>query len=177
MLRSIPAMRLPFSHLSPEADHDRQNGCMITIQDEPFDIGDLHKRLSQGGHGTGAVVSFVGRVRDFNESPEVTALTLEHYPGMTERALESVVERARSRWQINDVIIVHRIGYMTPGDDIVAVLVSTPHRHAAFEACTFIMDFLKTSAPFWKKEHTRSGDYWVSERESDLASLKRWEQQ
>ncbi|REC96386.1 molybdopterin synthase subunit MoaE [Kushneria indalinina DSM 14324] len=150
---------------------------MIRIQHEPFDIGALYKGLSEGSHNTGAVVSFVGRVRDFNESPEVTALSLEHYPGMTERALENVVERAQGRWEINDAIIVHRIGYMTPGDDIVAVLVSTAHRHAAFEACAFIMDFLKTSAPFWKKEHTQSGAYWVSERESDLASLKRWEQQ
>ncbi len=150
---------------------------MITIQRGPFDIGALYQRLVGESHETGAVVSFVGRVRDFNESPEVTALTLEHYPGMTERALDDIVQQARGRWQINDAIIVHRIGYMTPGDDIVAVLVSTAHRHAAFEACAFIMDFLKTSAPFWKKEHTHSGAYWVRERESDLASLKRWEQQ
>ena len=170
-------MKSHFFPPSPEADHDVQTARMITIQHEPFDIGALYRRLSDGCHSTGAVVSFVGRVRDFNESPEVTALTLEHYPGMTERALEEVVERAQQRWQINDAIVVHRIGYMTPGDDIVAVLVSTAHRHAAFEACAFIMDFLKTSAPFWKKEHTTKGDYWVSERESDLASLKRWEQQ
>lgn len=176
MSRSIPATKLPSFHPLPEADNGCQKEGMIAIQHDPFDIGALYRRLSDGCHGTGAVVSFVGRVRDFNESPEVTALTLEHYPGMTERALENVVERARQRWQINDVIVVHRIGYMTPGDDIVAVLVSTVHRQAAFEACAFIMDFLKTSAPFWKKEHTSSGAYWVSERESDLASLKRWEQ-
>ena len=177
MSRSARAMRSRFSRRLPEAEHVGQISRMITIQYEPFDIGVLYRSLSNGCHSTGAVVSFVGRVRDFNESPEVTALTLEHYPGMTERALEEVVERARQRWQINDAIVVHRIGYMTPGDDIVAVLVSTAHRHAAFEACAFIMDFLKTSAPFWKKEHTTQGDYWVSERESDLASLKRWEQQ
>lgn len=148
---------------------------MISIQKAPFDIGELHRRLIGQRTDIGAVASFTGRVRDFNESPEVEALTLEHYPGMTEKALSEIVTQARARWPLEATLVVHRIGYLTPGDDIVAVLTASAHRQAAFEACIFIMDYLKTRAPFWKKEHTRHGAYWVQERDSDLSSLSRWE--
>ncbi|MFC0267355.1 molybdopterin synthase catalytic subunit MoaE [Kushneria aurantia] len=149
---------------------------MIIIQQQPFDIGELHERVAGESTSLGAVVSFIGRVRDFNESPDVQALTLEHYPGMTEKALGSIVEQAQSRWRIERALVVHRIGYMVPGDNIVAVLTASSHRQDAFDACAFIMDYLKIRAPFWKKEHTASGAYWVRERGSDLASLSRWEQ-
>ncbi|WP_235042451.1 molybdopterin synthase catalytic subunit MoaE [Halomonas profundi] len=123
----------------------------------------------------GAVVSFTGLVRDFNETPDVTGLTLEHYPGMTERTLEAIGEQAGQRWALNAVRIIHRVGHMQPGDAIVRVLVASAHRREAFEACDFIMDYLKTQAPFWKKEHSAQGEYWVAERHSDQQDVARWE--
>ena len=107
--------------------------------------------------------------------PEVAALTLEHYPGMTEAALADIVEEARERWPLDGVSVIHRVGRLAPGDPIVLVVVASAHRRAAFEACDFIMDYLKTRAPFWKKEHASDGDYWVSERDSDHADARRWE--
>ncbi|WP_106478284.1 molybdopterin synthase catalytic subunit MoaE [Phytohalomonas tamaricis] len=149
---------------------------MVRVQQAPFDLNALYHSLSAERTDIGAVASFVGRVRDFNEQPDVEALTLEHYPGMTEAVLTRIVEQAEQRWSLANVIVVHRVGRLTPGDDIVVVLVASAHRHAAFEACEFIMDLLKTQAPFWKKEHTRQGDYWVSERHSDKEARQRWEQ-
>lgn len=147
----------------------------IKIQREPFDIGERQRQLLRDRTDTGAVVSFTGLVRDFNERPEVQALSLEHFPGMTETALEQIAEEARQRWALQAVTIIHRIGRLAPGDGIVLVLAASAHRRAAFEACDFIMDILKTRAPFWKKEHTSSGDYWVSERQSDHEDAGRWE--
>ncbi|WP_282041693.1 molybdopterin synthase catalytic subunit MoaE [Halomonas alimentaria] len=148
---------------------------MIRVQEAPFDAGTEQQALLAGRTDIGAVVSFTGLVRDFNERPEVTALTLEHYPGMTESALEAIVEEARGRWPLDAVRVIHRVGRLTPGDPIVLVVVASAHRRAAFEACDFIMDYLKTRAPFWKKEHASDGDYWVSERHSDHADARRWE--
>ncbi|MGM0915675.1 MAG: molybdopterin synthase catalytic subunit MoaE [Pseudomonadota bacterium] len=148
---------------------------MIRVQKAPFDAGVEQQALLAGRTDIGAVVSFTGLVRDFNERPEVTALTLEHYPGMTESALEAIVEEARGRWPLDAVRVIHRVGRLTPGDPIVLVVVASAHRRAAFEACDFIMDYLKTRAPFWKKEHASDGDYWVSERHSDHADARRWE--
>ena len=148
---------------------------MIRVQEAPFDAGTEQQALLAGRTDIGAVVSFTGLVRDFNERPEVTALTLEHYPGMTESALEAIVEEAQGRWPLDAVHVIHRVGRLTPGDPIVLVVVASAHRRAAFEACDFIMDYLKTRAPFWKKEHASDGDYWVSERHSDHADARRWE--
>ncbi|WP_413614799.1 molybdopterin synthase catalytic subunit MoaE [Halomonas cupida] len=148
---------------------------MIRVQQEPFDAGLEQQALVAGRTDIGAVVSFTGLVRDFNERPEVEALTLEHYPGMTEASLAEIIEEARQRWPLAGVTLIHRIGRLTPGDPIVLVIVASAHRRDAFEACEFLMDYLKTRAPFWKKEHTTSGDYWVAEREQDHADARRWE--
>lgn len=148
---------------------------MIRVQEAPFDAGAEQQALLAGRTDIGAVVSFIGLVRDFNERPEVVALTLEHYPGMTESALEAIVAEARDRWPLDAVRVIHRVGRLTPGDSIVLVVVASAHRRAAFEACDFIMDYLKTRAPFWKKEHTSDADYWVSERHSDHSDARRWE--
>ncbi|MBB3331046.1 molybdopterin synthase catalytic subunit [Halomonas campaniensis] len=149
---------------------------MIRVQEAPFDAGAEQQALLAGRTDIGAVVSFTGLVRDFNETPEVTALTLEHYPGMTESALAGIVDEARERWPLDGATVIHRIGRLAPGDPIVLVVVASAHRRAAFEACDFIMDYLKTRAPFWKKEHATGGDYWVSERESDQKDARRWQQ-
>lgn len=148
---------------------------MIRVQESVFDAGVEQHALLEGRSDIGAVVSFTGLVRDFNERPEVQALTLEHYPGMTEAALGEIVEQAESRWPLQGVTVIHRIGRLAPSDPIVLVVVASAHRRAAFEACDFIMDYLKTRAPFWKKEHTASGDYWVSERDGDHHDARRWE--
>ncbi|HSP57456.1 MAG TPA: molybdopterin synthase catalytic subunit MoaE [Halomonas sp.] len=147
---------------------------MIRVQEAPFDSGVEQQAMLAGRTDIGAVVSFTGLVRDFNERPEVRALTLEHYPGMTESSLSDIVEQAESRWSLDGVCVIHRIGRLAPGDPIVLVVVASAHRRAAFEACEFIMDYLKTRAPFWKKEHASDGDYWVAERESDHRDAHRW---
>ena len=149
---------------------------MIKVQRETFDLGKEVDAMTANRTDLGAVVSFTGYVRDFNEKPDVTALTLEHYPGMTEQALQQIVQQAEQRWPIQATRIIHRIGRLEPGDPIVLVVTASAHRQAAFDACNFIMDFLKTRAPFWKKEHTRHGDYWVSSRHSDNEAASRWAQ-
>ncbi|MCL7929106.1 molybdopterin synthase catalytic subunit MoaE [Halomonas llamarensis] len=146
----------------------------VNVQLAPFDMAYGYDDLLAERTDVGAVVSFTGLVRDFNESPEVTGLTLEHYPGMTERTLEDIGEQAWQRWSLQGVRIIHRIGYMAPGDPIVRVSVASAHRRDAFEACDFIMDYLKTQAPFWKKEHAQQGDYWVKERDTDQYDALRW---
>lgn len=148
---------------------------MIRVQQAPFDAGREQQQLIAGRSDIGAVVSFTGLVRDFNERPDVTALTLEHYPGMTEGALGEIVAEAEARWPLQGVRVIHRVGRLAPGDPIVLVVVASAHRRAAFEACDFVMDYLKTRAPFWKKEHSITGDYWVAERESDHRDASRWE--
>ncbi|WP_404416361.1 molybdopterin synthase catalytic subunit MoaE [Marinospirillum sp.] len=151
------------------------NQRFIRVQRESFDTGKEVQLLADQRTDIGAVVSFTGYVRDFNEKPEVTALTLEHYPGMTEQALEQIAVEAEKRWELKGLRILHRIGRMEPGAPIVLVVTASAHRQDAFDACNFIMDFLKTRAPFWKKEHTTSGDYWVSSRTSDTQAAARWE--
>lgn len=148
---------------------------MIRVQQAAFDAGREQQQLLAGRSDIGAVVSFTGLVRDFNERPDVTALTLEHYPGMTEDALGAIVTEAESRWPLQGVRVIHRVGRLAPGDPIVLVVVASAHRRAAFEACDFVMDYLKTRAPFWKKEHSITGDYWVAERDSDHRDASRWE--
>jgi molybdopterin synthase catalytic subunit len=146
----------------------------VRIQTEDFDAGAEIAGLRAGNPKIGAVASFVGIVRDVNDGESVTGLTLEHYPGMTEKALEAIVAEARSRWDIVDVTVVHRVGELKPTDQIVLVVVAGAHRGEAFAACEFIMDYLKTRAPFWKKEATPQGPRWVEARESDDEAAERW---
>ena len=146
----------------------------VSIQACDFDLRVEQDALTRGRGNIGAVVSFTGLVRDFNQRPDVVALTLEHYPGMTERSLERLITEARERFPLTGVRIIHRVGRLEPGDNIVLVLVASAHRQAAFAGCDFLMDHLKSRAPFWKKEHTATGDYWVRERSSDREALERW---
>ena len=147
----------------------------VRVQQETFNSGIEVERLTSSRTDIGAVATFVGLVRDFNERPDVVALTLEHYPGMTEQQLYQIADQAGERWPLLGCTIIHRVGRLAPGDPIVLVAVASSHRQAAFDACNFIMDYLKTQAPFWKKEHTTSGDYWVSSRTSDTQAVQRWE--
>ncbi|WP_263141241.1 molybdopterin synthase catalytic subunit MoaE [Pseudomonas sp. RIT-PI-AD] len=147
----------------------------IQVQEAPFDPGVELNALHAAQLGIGAVVSFVGYVRDFNQGREVAGLFLEHYPGMTEKALAAIVEEAESRWPLLGLRVLHRVGHLAPGEPIVFVGVSSAHRQAAFEACAFVMDYLKTRAPFWKKEETPEGSCWVEGRGSDQQAAKRWE--
>jgi len=145
----------------------------VRVQREPFDAGTEIARYTTDA-GIGAVASFIGVMRDRNDGDTVASMTLEHYPGMTERALEEIVERARSRWEIVDALVVHRVGEFRPTDPIVLVIVTAAHRAPAFAACEFIMDYLKTDAPFWKKEATAAGARWVDARASDDEARERW---
>ncbi|HIF9330442.1 TPA: molybdopterin synthase catalytic subunit MoaE [Photobacterium damselae] len=146
---------------------------MISVQFEDFSVADEYEKLVQGTEA-GAVVTFIGKVRDFNQGDSVTGLSLEHYPGMTEKALSEIVEQARARWPLLQVRVIHRVGDLDLGDQIVFVGVSSAHRGASFEACEFIMDYLKTRAPFWKKEQTSEESRWVDARESDTSAADRW---
>lgn len=147
----------------------------IRVQAEPFDPGFEVNALHAANVGIGAVVSFVGYVRDFNEGWEVSGMFLEHYPGMTEKALGKIVLEAEQRWPLLRLEVLHRVGALEPGEPIVFVGVASAHRQAAFEACDFVMDYLKTRAPFWKKENTSEGPKWVEGRASDKAAAGRWE--
>jgi molybdopterin synthase catalytic subunit len=147
---------------------------VIRVQHEDFDAGAEINRMRLARPDTGAVAAFVGQVRDLNEGDAVSGMTLEHYPGMTEKALEGIVEQAKSRWDIFDALVIHRIGALKPLDQIVLVVVSGAHRGEAFAACEFIMDYLKTEAPFWKKEQTGRGERWVEARTSDESAKQRW---
>jgi len=147
---------------------------VVRVQTEDFDAGAEIAALRRGNPKVGAVASFVGVVRDVNDGDAISTLTLEHYPGMTEKALEGIVAEAKSRWRIIDVTIVHRVGELKPLDQIVLVVVTGEHRGEAFAACEFIMDYLKTRAPFWKKEQTPQGARWVEARESDDQAAERW---
>ena len=147
----------------------------IVVQSEAFDLGAEVDAMRQGRTDIGAVASFVGLARDMNEGSGVAAMTLEHYPGMTEKALGRLVDEAKSRWALLDVTLIHRIGRLLPGDPIVLVAVASSHRGEGFAACEFIMDYLKTQAPFWKKEETPAGERWVEARASDDAAAARWD--
>ena len=148
----------------------------VRVQTEDFDVGAEVNAMRLSNPNIGAVVSFVGQVRDLNDGDNVASMTLEHYPGMTEKSLESIVEQAKNRWAIEDALIVHRVGELKPLDQIVLVLVASAHRKDAFTACEFMMDYLKTEAPFWKKEQTPSGARWVEAKDSDDQAKSRWQQ-
>ena len=146
----------------------------IRVQEEAFDIGAVIDDLRAGNPAVGAVASFIGLVRDLNDGAPVASMTLEHYPGMTEKALHAIVADAKERWDLIDVSVVHRVGALRPTDPIVVVAVASVHRGDAFQACEFIMDFLKTRAPFWKKEANSQGGTWVESRASDSRAADRW---
>ncbi|MEY4729850.1 MAG: hypothetical protein RL020_1008 [Pseudomonadota bacterium] len=146
----------------------------VTVQQQDFDAGAEMAALRKNNPKVGAVASFIGVVRDMNDGDSVADMTLEHYPGMTEKALEDIEAQAKTRWDIFDTRIIHRIGTLKPTDQIVMVVVSGAHRGEAFAACEFIMDYLKTAAPFWKKESTSQGARWVDARVSDDAAMARW---
>ncbi len=148
----------------------------VRIQAAPFDAAEETRRLRTGRTDLGALVSFEGvcRDRDGAAGPAVQAMELEHYPGMTETSIAAMITEARGRWPLQGVTVVHRIGLLLPGDPIVLVAVASVHRQAAFQACAFLMDYLKTQAPFWKKETTDAGARWVDARESDDAALASW---
>ena len=148
----------------------------IVVQTEAFDLGAEVDALRANRTDIGAVASFVGLARDMNEGSGVAAMTLEHYPGMTEKALAALVEEANARWALLGVTVIHRVGRLLPGDSIVLVAVASSHRGEAFAACEFIMDALKTRAPFWKKEETPAGERWVEARASDDSAAARWDQ-
>jgi molybdopterin synthase catalytic subunit len=146
----------------------------VRVQLEDFDVGAELRTLRGANPKIGAIASFVGLVRDSNDGSGVAELTLEHYPGMTEKALQDIVAQAKARWDVIDALVIHRHGTLRPTDQIVLVIVASGHRGDAFSACEFIMDYLKTGAPFWKKETTPEGSHWVAARASDDASAERW---
>ncbi|MCC7215197.1 MAG: molybdopterin synthase catalytic subunit MoaE [Burkholderiales bacterium] len=147
----------------------------VRVQTADFDAGREIAALRSGDPRVGAVASFIGTVRDVNEASPVSAMTLEHYPGMTEKALATIVAEARARFDILDALVIHRVGDLRPTDQIVLVAVTSAHRGDAFDACRFIMDYLKTRAPFWKKERTADGTRWVDARASDETAAAQWE--
>ena len=147
----------------------------VRVQTEDFDAGAEIARLRRGDPKVGAVAAFIGVARDVNDGAAVTTLSLEHYPAMTEKALEGIVAEARSRWRLIDALVVHRVGALRPTDQIVLVAVTSAHRGDAFAACEFIMDYLKTRAPFWKKESTAEGERWVEARTDDDDAAARWQ--
>ena len=147
----------------------------VRVQTEDFDVAREIAALRAGDPRVGAVASFIGTVRDVNDATAVSTLTLEHYPGMTEKALEEIVAEARSRFDVYDALVIHRVGELKPTDQIVLVVVTGAHREAAFDACRFLMDYLKTRAPFWKKEVTPAGARWVEARASDDEAAARWQ--
>jgi molybdopterin synthase catalytic subunit len=148
----------------------------ISIQTEDFDVGTEYRALVDGDTSAGAVVTFTGRVRDVNLGRDVLGLHLEHYPGMTEKSLQLILDEAASRWDILRCKIIHRVGDLKLGDNIVFVGVTSAHREHAFSAAAFLMDYLKTRAPFWKKELTGQGSVWVEAQEKDAEAAKKWEE-
>ena len=148
---------------------------MIRIQQEPFDAGAELQALKAGKTNIGGTVMFLGTVRDLSDGAEVRAMTLEHYPGMTEKALSEIEAEAHRRWPLDASLIVHRHGRLEPGEDIVLVITASAHREAAFDACHFLIDWLKTKAPFWKLEESPEGASWVAAKDGDDAAAARWE--
>lgn len=146
----------------------------VRIQTDDFDAGAEIARMRHDNPAIGAIACFIGLVRDVNAGDRVSQLTLEHYPGMTQKALEQIVEQAKARWDLIELLVIHRIGQLSPTDQIVLVAVASAHRGEAFAACEFVMDYLKTQAPFWKKESTPQGSRWVEARSSDEVAAQRW---
>jgi len=150
------------------------SNARVTVQTSDFDLGAEVAMLRAGDPGVGAVATFIGTVRDRNDGQGVSAMELEHYPGMTERAIEAMIDEAMQRFEIRAARVIHRVGLLQPQDQIMMVAVTSAHRGSAFQACEFLMDYLKTQAPFWKKEQTPEGARWVDARSSDDAAIARW---
>jgi molybdopterin synthase catalytic subunit len=146
----------------------------IRIQEADFDLTSEVKALRKDDPRVGAIVTFLGTVRDMNDGSQVWGMTLEHYPGMTEKSLQEIITQARARWDLYKILVIHRVGPLLPEDQIVLVAVTSAHRGEAFAACEFIMDYLKTAAPFWKKEATPEGGKWVDARVTDDTAMARW---
>ena len=147
----------------------------VVVQEADFDAGAELRRLQDEARGAGAVASFIGIVRPESAGEKLLLMTLEHYPGMTERELSRIADEATARWQLSAVTIIHRVGVLRPQDQIVLVVTASAHRQAAFDGCAFVMDYLKTQAPFWKKETRASGEYWIEARSSDDEAAARWD--
>lgn len=147
---------------------------LIKVQTDDFDVAEVNRELQAGRKNVGAIASFIGLVRDL-EGERLQQMTLQHYPGMTEKALQKIAEKAARRWRLIDLAIIHRVGELKPADQIVLVSVLSAHRGDAFAACEFVMDYLKTEAPFWKKEVSDKGERWVESRKSDTVARKKWE--
>ena len=152
----------------------RSDAMIVRVQEKPFDAG-AELEAFRRADNRGATVMFIGTVREMSGDAAISAMTLEHYPGMTERALEKIAGQAMERWPLTDVLVIHRHGRLEPGEDIVLVITASSHRAAAFDACQFLMDWLKTKAPFWKLEETPQGSRWVEAKDSDDAAAARWE--
>ncbi|WP_256079734.1 molybdopterin synthase catalytic subunit MoaE [Massilia sp. YIM B04103] len=146
----------------------------VRIQTEDFDVAGELAQLRAGDARVGGIVSFVGTVRDLNEGAAISSMELEHYPGMTEQSIQAIIDQARQRWPLYGALVIHRVGPLQPMDQIVLVAVTSAHRGEAFAACEFIIDYLKTEAPFWKKEETPEGARWVDARVSDDQALRKW---
>ncbi len=151
-----------------------QGATTIRVQTEDFDVGAEIAALRAGNAKIGAVATFIGVCRDLNDGADVSEMELEHYPGMTEKALAGIAAEARDRWDLFDILVIHRVGRILPTEQIVLVVVTSAHRGESFHACEFLMDYLKTRAPFWKKERTPEGARWVDARASDDAAADRW---
>ena len=149
---------------------------IITVQAESFDVSSVAEQLMLNRKDIGAAVTFTGYVRDLSNNNHLKSLFLEHYPGMTEHSLTKIAKQAQKRWPIDDLVIIHRIGTLLPSDPIVLIVTLSAHRKAAFHAAEFIMDYLKTDAPFWKKEITKDGEEWISSKQSDADEKTRWQQ-
>ena len=147
----------------------------VRVHEQDFDVSVELAAMRRGNPIIGAIASFVGVVRDINEGSSVATMTLEHYPGMTEKAITEIIDQARGRWEVLDALVIHRVGTLKPTDQIVLVIVASTHRGDAFAACEFIMDYLKTRAPFWKKEITPNGARWVDARVTDSRAAERWD--
>lgn len=168
----VSGLKLPFSR---RLQGDEMKRSKVIVQEADFEVSQELRWLREGLPEIGAVATFIGTVRDINENSTVRAMTLEHYPGMTEKALENILRVADERFQIISAMIIHRVGPLYPEDQIVFAAATSEHRQQAFLACEFIMDYLKTEAPFWKKEDTPEGARWVSARDSDDSAKARWE--
>ena len=147
---------------------------MIRVQKEDFDIGGEISKILKSNTEIGGLSSFVGIVREYSGDDQIRTMTLEHYPGMTEKKLDGLEIKARERWDLKEVLIVHRYGTLEPGDQIVLVVTASSHRHDALESCQFLIDWLKTEAPFWKLEDRESGPHWINARTTDADSASRW---
>lgn len=168
MLVLTTAMRSRFSRLSRVAS-------MISVQQQDFDVGEEYAGLRNGAQGDGAIVTFTGLVRDFNDDGSVSSMTLEHYPGMTEKSLMDICLKAKEKWPLGEVRVIHRVGLLKANDQIVFVGVTSKHREAAFSAAQFVMDYLKTLAPFWKQEHSPTNSKWVAAKHSDRQAADKWQ--